>query len=132
MLKLWLKGESRSYKPPSWKTLSTLLKDSKHSVLAAKLDKHFTWTLSHILKTSRVHNPHITSLLSLCFFFTPLLSPIRWCFTNSVQLHELSHTVVVADTQAYYYYYIVVAIGAYSLVILEMSLPHKMDPCSKA
>ena len=41
VLRLWLNGESRNYKPASWRTLILLLKDGGHSALAEKINNHF-------------------------------------------------------------------------------------------
>ena len=40
VLRLWLNGESRTYKPASWRTLILLLKDSGCSALAEKINMH--------------------------------------------------------------------------------------------
>ena len=41
VLKMWMKGESRGYKPASWKTFIKLLRHSGHRALAKTLDDHF-------------------------------------------------------------------------------------------
>ena len=41
ILRLWLNGESRYYKPASWGTLILLLRESGYSALAGKLSMHF-------------------------------------------------------------------------------------------
>ena len=41
VLLLWMKGESRDYKPASWRTFIKLLRDSGHHALAKKIDDHF-------------------------------------------------------------------------------------------
>ena len=41
VLRLWLNGEGRTYKPASWRTLILLLKDCGYSALAEKLNMHF-------------------------------------------------------------------------------------------
>ena len=41
VLRLWLNGESRTYKSASWRTLILLLKESGYSALAEKLNMHF-------------------------------------------------------------------------------------------
>ena len=41
VLRLWMKGESRDYKPASWRTFIKLLRDSGNSALAKKIDDHF-------------------------------------------------------------------------------------------
>ena len=41
VLRLWMKGESRAYKPASWRTFIKLLRDSGHQALAKKIGDHF-------------------------------------------------------------------------------------------
>ena len=41
VLRLWLQGESRAYKPASWRTFIELLNDCNHGTLSAKLEEHF-------------------------------------------------------------------------------------------
>ena len=41
VLRLWMKGESRDYKPTSWRTFIELLRDSGHHALAKKIGDHF-------------------------------------------------------------------------------------------
>ena len=41
VLRLWMKGQSRDYKPASWRTFIELLRDSGHHALEKKLDDYF-------------------------------------------------------------------------------------------